>query len=214
MKITNTLKGKSKEICSLLVYVIAATLITSPLAFAASPFQAGQGTVNTKFKSTADYASGCTNHNNTPTSCLNANSYDDLNGVSQGYINVSIYSSDYSYSSISCSGTAYAGIVSINPINGNTTVKATLNPSDPSCSNENWNAGPVTVDLSGTYTNDGNRYSSSGKVTQYFSGGTTYKSDSKEDSFQETFTGSITGFTTPFTGEVSAYRNTRREQVK
>ena len=141
MKITNTLKEKSKDICSLLAYVMAATLITSPLAFAASPFQTGQGTVNTKFKSTFNSAGGCSN-NNTLTSCFSAYSYDDLSGVPQGSISVDTFSSDYSsYSSIYCSGPAYAGIVSTNQGNGNTTVKATLNPSDPSCSSYNWNAG-------------------------------------------------------------------------
>jgi hypothetical protein len=205
MKITNTLKEKSKEICSLLAYVMAATLITSPLAFAASPWKAGQGTVNTKFMTTSDYATGCSNND---TSCFYASSYDDfLSGVRQGYISVSSYSS-----SISCSGPAYAGIVSTNP-GGNVSVKATLNPSDPSCYTYNWNAGPVTVNLSGTYTNGGYRYSRSGKSTQYYNG-TTYKYDNKYDSFQETFTGSITGFTTPFTGDASAERNSNREQVK
>jgi hypothetical protein len=213
MKITNTLKGKSKEICSLLAYVMATTLIASPLAFAASPFQAGQGTVNTKFKTTSDSASGCSN-NNTSTSCFYASSYDDLSGVPQGYIGVYSYSSDYSsYSSIYCSGPTYAGIVSTNQANGNTTVKATLNPSDPSCNTYNWNAGPVTVNLSGTYKDGGSRYSSNGKSTEYYNG-TTYKYDNKYDTFEVIFTGSITGFTTPFTGNASASRNSNRQQVK
>jgi hypothetical protein len=214
MKITNTLKAKSKEICSLLVYVIAATLITSPLAFAA-PFQADQGTVNTKFKTTSDSANGCSNNNTSPP-CFYARSYDDLSGVPQGEISVFTYLSDNSYSSIYCSGTAYAGIVSTNPGNGNTTVKATLNPSDPSCSSSNWNAGPVTVNLSGTYVNGGYRSSNIGKSTEHDSNGATYSYDSKDDSFDDTFTGSIIGFgfTAPIRGYADAARYSNRQQVK
>lgn len=213
MKITNTLKQKSKEICSLSAYVIAATLITSPLAFAA-PFQANQGTVNTKFRSTSDYASGCSS-NSTPTSCFYASAYDDyFTGEPVGDITVYSYSSDYSnYSQISCYGPAYAGIVSVNQGNGNARVKATLNPSDPSCYAYNWNAGTVTVNLSGSYTNGGYRSSSSGKSTSYYNG-TTYRYNSQYDSLEETFTGSITGFNGPWTGSASASRYTNREQVK
>jgi hypothetical protein len=134
MKITNTLKQKSKEICSLSAYVIAATLITSPLAFAAAPFQANQGTVNTKFRSTSDSANGCSS-NSTSTSCFYASAYDDyFTGEPVGEIAVYSYSSDYSnYSQLYCSGPAYTGIVSVNQGSGNASVKATLNPSDPSC---------------------------------------------------------------------------------
>lgn len=215
MKITNTLKEKSKEICSLSAYVIAATLITSPLAFAAAPFQANQGTVNTKFRSTSDSASGCSS-NSTSTSCFYASSYDDfLTGSPQGSITVYSYSSsDFSnYSYISCNGPAYAGIVSTNQGNGNTSVKATLNLSDPSCYTYNWNAETVTVNLSGSYADGGYRSSSSGKSTSYYNG-TTYKSDYKFDYFEETFTGSITGYSGPWTGSASVSRYSNRQQVK
>jgi hypothetical protein len=212
MKITNTLKEKSKKICSLSAYVIAATLIASPLAFAAAPFQANQGTVNTKFRSTSDSANGCSS-NSTSTSCFYASAYDDyFTGEPVGNITVSSYSSD-SYSYIFCSGSAYASVVSVNQGNGKTSVKATLNPSDPSCYAYNWNAGTVTVNLSGSYTDGGYHSSGSGKSTSYYNG-TTYRYNSQFDSFDETFTGSITGFNGPWTGSASASRYTNREQVK
>jgi hypothetical protein len=206
MKITNTLKEKSKEICSFLAYVIAATLITPPLAFAAPSLQMGQGTVNTKFKSTLDSANGCINNGLT---CFFANSRD---GLLQGDIQVFNFSSG-SFSFIACSGTAYAGIVSVNPGNGNTIVKATLNPSDPSCLSRNWNVGTITVNLSGRYTDGGFRSSSDSKTTN-FSNGTTFRFNNTSDAFEETFTGSITGFSGLWVGSASASRNTNRQQVK
>jgi hypothetical protein len=209
MKITNTLKEKSKEICSFLAYVIAATLITPPLAFAAPSLQMGQGTVNTKFKSTLDSANGCINNGLT---CFFANSRDDLDGLLQGDIQVLNLSSG-SFSFIACSGTAYAGIVSVNRINGDTIVKATLNPSDPSCLAINWNVGTTTVNLFGRYTDGGFRSSSNSKTTN-FSNGTTFRFNNTSDAFEETFTGSITGFSGLWVGSASASRNTNREQVK
>lgn len=212
MKITKTLKEKSKEICSLSVYVVATILITSPLAFA-TPFQVNQGTVNTKFRTALNYASGCSPFTSS-SSCFTANTYDNLDGVLQGFIAIDTYSSDYSeYSLIACSGPAYANIVSVNQANGNTSVKATLNPSDPSCYTYNWKAGTVTVNLSGIYTDGGNRSSNTGQSAGYYNG-RTYKYNYRTDSFDETFTGSITGFTTPFIGSASTSRTSNFEQVK
>ncbi len=217
MKITNTLKQKSKEFCSLLAYAIAASLITSPLAFAA-PFQANQGTVNTKFRTTFNSANGCS-FENMVRSCFYASSQDDFfTGESQSYIEIRSFYRDpggyYRFTGyISCSFSGSAGIVSVNTPHGNTSIKATLNPSDPSCGTLNWQAGTVMVNLSGSYRDGDYRASSSGKAQQYYNG-TTYKSNSQFDEFHETFTGSMTGFSGPWTGSAYASRNTNREQVK
>ncbi|XHX78119.1 MAG: hypothetical protein RBJ76_27435 [Stenomitos frigidus ULC029] len=133
MKITTTLTKKTWKICTLSAYVVATTLCIAPLAFAAAP-PMSQGAVNTQFKSISDSAYGC----NASSVCFSANSFGDLKGELQGYISISDYSSGVSY--ISCAGTAYGGVVFTNPVNGNVSVKATLDPSDPSCFTSNWTA--------------------------------------------------------------------------
>ncbi len=205
MKITTTLTKKNWKICTLSAYVMATTLCMAPLAFAAAP-PMSQGAVNTKFKSTSDSAYGC----NASSVCFNANSFDDLNGGLAGYISIYDYSSGLGY--ISCGGAAYGGVVFTNQINGNVSVKATLDPSDPSCFTSNWTASSVTVDLFGAYKNGGYYSSGIGNVTQYYNG-TTYRNNYKSASFEETFIGSVTGFTGPFTGGADAYRSINRQQV-
>jgi hypothetical protein len=117
---------------------------------------------------------------------------------------------------IFCTGSAYIGVVSVNPADGKTTLNATLNPSDPSCKTwNNWKRGTVTVNLSGSYTDGGSRTSVTVTERRYiYSNGTTYRSTSKIDDFSEVFTGSITGFSGPWTGSVTAGRNISLQIVK
>lgn len=213
MKTPDTFKEKSKKICSLSVYVIAVTMITPPLALAVPPFQANQGTVNQKFRNISNDALGCSS-DSTRTSCFSAASGDDFyTGEPEGTVRVWIGSTP-NESGILCNGSAYVGILSVNPANGNTSLKATLNPSDPSCTTwNNWNEGTVTVNLSGSYTDGGDRRSSSTQSKTY-SNGTTSRSTSKYDEFSQTFTGSITGLSGPWTGSATVSRDINFEIVK
>jgi hypothetical protein len=207
MKIPKPLKEKSKKTCSLSVYAIAATLVTSPLAFAAPPFQENQRTVNLKFRITNNAIGGC----NSTGMCINASTYDGLDDLVPSEVESHVSVSN-GLKSIACYGSAYVNAISVNPVNGNTSIQATLDPLDPSCSNYNWDSGTVTINLSGSYPEGGYRNSADSKST-IFSNGTTHKLNYKSDLFQQTFTGFITGFNGPWSGEAGTYRNIDRELV-
>jgi hypothetical protein len=184
---------------------IAATLCTSPLALAApTPVERP-----TKFKTTEQ---SVTSYNSNLNSNFNfvASSYDEPDGTLRGYISLSFYDGSTSRF-INCGGPELAKIVSVNPTNGNTIVKATIDPASPSCYSQNWPTGPLTVNVFGAY-NGGYRLSSEGSSTEYFNGVTT-KATYQNATFNETFTGSIPGVTFPLTGNAVNSRNTNRQKL-
>ena len=187
---------------------MAATVVASPLTYSAP----SHGTQVTKFLSFLESAYGYYDDGVGSYAVFQAVAYDDFSGQRQGWATVYGYdsntSSDYS---IRCSGPAYANVVSVNKINGDSSINATLDPSSGDCSNYNVSA-PVTLNVAGKY--DGNdRYSTNGtgKGTYY---GANYKYNSQYDSFGETFTGTNGFYTGTFTGGAGTERRTERQKVK
>jgi hypothetical protein len=188
---------------------IAATLCTSPFAFAAplplsSSFK--------QFKTTTGDQQNVSIFGDMAE--FQADWYVDQAGVPQG--NVSIISKDYPQKGIGCEGPAYGKLGSIDPKNGNTIIKITLDPANPACGASNWNAGPVTVNLVGKY-NGGYRSSSQGTVTGYIaptpdSTGGTYKTNTQRSQFELTFTGAVPGFTLPPTGGATRTQSISRQR--
>ena len=168
-------KEKVMKISTLLAAsIIAAVVVASPMVSSAQ----NHGTQVTHFRSTSDGASGCI-YADTVITCFYANAYDDNNGVPQGYVTVERY--DYTtatYSYITCSGTAYATVVSVHQGNGNSSINATLDPASPDCYSYNVSS-PLTVNLSGQYNgNYSSHNNGSGKSTYL---GTSYKVISEKD---------------------------------
>jgi len=185
--------------------IIATVVVASPLVSSAQ----NPGTQVTHFRSTSDAANGFV-YTGSVTTGFYANAYDDNNGVPQGYVAVDRY--DYNtatYSYITCSGTAYANVVSVNQGNGNSSINATLAPASPDCYSYNVSS-PLTVNLSGQYnSNYSSHNNGSGKSTYL---GTSYKYNTQSDYFSETFTGTNGFATGTFDGSASTEHRTQLQK--
>ena len=142
-----------------------------------------------------------------------AQAYDDMNGVPQG----SVYAETFDYNTsqdtyISCSGPAYAKVLSLIQGNGKSSINATLDPTSPDCYSFYVYA-PVTMDLAGQF--DGNyRNSENGTGKQTYGGGVNYNYNFQNDDFSETFTGTNGFYSGTFTGYAYTQHYTNRQQVK
>ncbi|MGZ8194565.1 MAG: hypothetical protein ACXWTH_02960 [Methylosarcina sp.] len=143
---------------------------------------------------------------------VDARSYDDSFGPN-GWVTVGAYdySSTQSTGFISCAGPAFANAVSVNKNSGDTSINATLDPSDTTnCSSYNVFAS-VTVDLAGQ--NDGWKISNqgTGKSTD---NGTNYKYNFQAEDFSESFTGTNGFYTGTFGGTASSIHHTSLTKVE
>jgi hypothetical protein len=171
----------------------------------------GNGTQVTQFLSRMDHVEGQKSVGTTNTFFL-ANTYDDMNGVAQGDVTVSNEDdSTGTFNYISCSGPAYANIVSVKPTSGDSSVNATLNPASPSCISNGVFA-PVTVSITGQF-NGIFQQSQTGTATNT-SNGMSFKSNFTSDFFTETFTGTVGFASGPFSGNVTTSRSNERTRVK
>jgi hypothetical protein len=115
-----------------------------------------------------------------------------------GSLDASMY--DYStdtYQYISCFGPAYANILSVNRINGDTTINATLDPSSSDCSAVNVSA-PIVIQLVGKGRDQATKIGT-GRFTEETSG-VTYKYSFQSSEFYETFAGTNGFYLGTFTG--------------
>ena len=189
--------------------IIAAVVGASSLA-SGTP---GQGTQNTQFRTTNEYASIAEWEGNVRYT-FEASAYDDLNGVRQGYVVIARTNYDpYSDSYISCLGPAYGDVVSVNKITGETSINATLDPASTDCYALNVDS-PVTVTLRGQFDGTGhNSQSGTGKIT--YDGGTSYtKYNYQSDEFSELFTGLGGLASGSFAGSVHTEHRINFTQVK
>jgi hypothetical protein len=171
----------------------------------------GNPTEATQFLSRHDQVIGQKFVDNTNTFFI-ANTHDDLKGVAQG--DVTISSEDNStgrFHSISCSGPAYANILSVNKVSGDVSVNATLNPASPGCFSSTDFA-PVTVSISGQF--NGILQTSQTGIATNTSDGMSFKSNVSTDFFTETFTGTVGFASGPFSGNATTTRSNQRTRVK
>jgi hypothetical protein len=193
---------------------MAAALLAAPLAYSA-PGAVVSPVV--KFRSTSDAAIGSFSEDADNYSYFVAKVYDDEYGVLQGEMYV-VWNDNAAYNTISCSGPGYTNVVAVNPKDGTTNIKATLNPGDPAC----WVINPtgaVTVSLTGKFDGTYRKWTNgTGKETQVINGTVyTYKFNTKTDEFGEIFTGTVqvpSRTYTTFTGRSTAERNNDRKRVQ
>jgi hypothetical protein len=198
---------------SLAACAIAATLCTAPLALAAPNSLDRIGRSFKQLKTTSDDQNVSIFGD---LADFEATWYLDQSGVPQGF--VKIISKDYPQKGIGCEGPAYGQPGSIDPTNGNTIIKVTLDPANPACAASNWDAGPVTVNLVGKYSG-GYRSSSQGTVIGYVAPtpdatGGTYKTNTRTSQFELTFSGAVPGFTLAPTGGATRTQSITRQKVK
>ncbi|MGZ8934769.1 MAG: hypothetical protein ACXW04_07695 [Methylobacter sp.] len=196
-----------KKIISGLVTMAAVVASTSASSFPGN----GAQVVNFKTYNYNPYGAFCDDSN--ICNFFSAWSYDDNSGPQAG-VSVETYDLNLSQTvaSISCSGLSFANAVSVNQGNGNTSIDATLDPSDTNnCQSYNVSAS-VTVNLVGQF-DDVYHYSISGKSNSTYYG-SNVKSNSKYDHWSEIFTGTTGLYTGSINGYADVWLSTDSQRVK
>src|SRR6476660_5610699 len=121
---------------------IAALVLVAGLVAGSLYSAPGLGAQVTQFLTRNDTVSGVSDDG---TTSFVASSYDGMNGVAQGELQVTHFDNITGYSFIHCFGTAYANSVSVNSGNGNSSVNATLDPAAPACFAFPNGSAPVTI---------------------------------------------------------------------
>ena len=183
-------------------YLIAASIITTampacPLAYG----DPGHGAMVTNVVKTRSYthsAQGRGSGQPFTEWFFSAQSYDDLTGRPQGsiYVSFSDYFGDFHWQ-ISCTGPAYANVVSVNKTTGETSIKAVLDATNSADCTPDGAPSSVSVAIVGKF--DGNYRATdlgAGKSTE---SGVNYAYATRCDTFGETFSGTI-GFPSSFAG--------------
>lgn len=194
----------------LVASIMTAAMVVSPLAYGVP----GQGTQVTNFRNISIGSEGSfEDTENQKWYYFHANVFDDKSGL-RGEIAVSVLdNTTFQMSFISCSGPAYAKIVSVNQGTGSTSISAILDPLDASCSSLNVDVSKrVKVTLVGRF--DGNERLSLNGTGKETSGGVNSKYNFKIDTFSEAFTGTNGFYSGTFSGQASTQKRTDRQQVK
>lgn len=139
-----------------------------------------------------------------------AQSYLLVDGERGGFIAVDAFGSAYQF--IQCNGPEFADAVSINQSTGAVTVKALLDPANPSCYAFGYEGPALTLNFTGTA--DGNtRKSESGTGTERLFA-TVTKYNFQSDTFGQVFSGTTGLYTGVFTGNAISARSTNRTQAR
>jgi hypothetical protein len=171
------------------------------------------GTQVTQFLTRNDAVAG---YSDDGTTSFFASSYDDMNGVAQGELQVLHFDNITGFSAIYCFGPAYANRVSVDQGNGNSSVKATLDPAAPGCSASPNVSAPVTIAVTGR-PNGKSQTSTNGKTISTSNDGTSVTSftiNYTNDTFTESFTGTVGSSSGPFSnnGYATNSRNNNRSK--
>jgi hypothetical protein len=112
---------------------------------------------------------------------------------------------------LSCSGPGFANILVVNPANGDTAISARLDPTAPGCSGLNISE-PLSIEITGR--SDGNVHVSQDGDSTIQTNLQVIRGRSTQDQYTMIFQGSVGNISgTNFTGNVTANRNFRQEQV-
>ncbi len=169
----------------------------------------GGGTVNTSLKSHEETADGC-GQVGSSSACFFATSFIFQSGAPSGVIEA--YGSDGTSSwDIFCFGPQFANAVKVVGGNGNSSVKAVLDPSSPDCFASNVSS-PVTLNLSGAADGDVSvSEKGTGKATLF---GINSRFNLQSDRFSETFSGAGPGGFSTFQGNAALIKRTDWTQLK
>jgi hypothetical protein len=158
------------------------------------------GATNVQFRSIFDSAGGQRTDGDSFTQ-FSASAFDDETGARQGQVFVSFIDlRTFHQFFISCSGSEFADSISVVSGNGNATVTATLDLSNPRCFGNVL--GPITLTVSGQ-ANGTPSFSQVGIGT----------SQSGGNFFSVTFYGSVGSVVGPFDGGSQTIRRTNRQRV-
>jgi hypothetical protein len=113
------------------------------------------------------------------------------------------------FQTLSCEGPAFANILVVNPANGDTTIRAMLDPSAQDCRGLNISE-PLAIDLTGR--SDGNVHVSQDGDFTIQTNLQVIRGRSTQDSYTNIFEGSVSSFSGTITGSVIATRNFRQDQ--
>lgn len=197
-----------KKISSL-VCTVAAALAAGSAAHALPQHEFGSPT--SRARSTSDFA-GATHCSGEVCAFVFAQSFDDANGLPQGYVSVTIQdSASFSVLSVFCIGSEYAQGVSADAGKRAAAIQATLDPGAAGCSGFNTSE-PIVVDIRGR---------SSGLLLNSETGDRTFQSalvktrqKFRTDSFDVSFDGLVGNIAGQFSGSAETFRSTNVEKIK
>ena len=189
--------------------IVAMTMGAASMSFAA----AGANAVVTKFKTTSLVVNLQAEVGDI-TYSLNAQNFDDMDGVQQGFVSLSRSGFDpvtgFFIGGVTCQGPAFANTVKVNKTTGVSSVNVLLDPAAPDCTG--FNSVAVTIAITGVPIGNYQK-SETGTSTIRYGGGAVDKSSFQSESFDENFSGSIGYYSGAFTGNAQAAKVTSRTRV-
>ena len=189
--------------------VIAITAAASAWAFAAVDGKA----VVTKFKTTMIVVN-LQAEVGAVTYLLNAQNFDDMDGVQQSFVSVSRSGFDpvtgFFIGGVTCQGPAFANTVKVNKTTGVSSVNVLLDPAAPGCTG--FNSAAVTIAITGVPIGNYHK-SETGTSTIRYGGGAVDKTSFQSESFDENFSGSIGYYAGAFTGNAQTSKVNNRMRV-
>jgi hypothetical protein len=146
---------------------------------------------------------------------LDAQNYDDVDGIQQGIVSVQKSGFDatgFFIGGVTCQGTAYANTVTVNKNTGVSSVNVLLDPKALGCENS-FNSSAVTIAITGVPTGNYHK-SETGSATINYGGGSVEKTSFQSEYFDENFSGSIGYYAGAFSGNAVTAKVTSRTKVK